>query len=112
MKLSVIVPVYNEENTIKIVIEKVKKVKLKGILKEISRDDKTVNSVIALLSIFLILTATSLIIDNLMTIGFGFLSYLEVLKPGISLVLNLTEPIKWLLIGATGIIAIRTFRRS
>jgi len=34
-KLSVIIPVYNEENTIKIVIEKVKKVKLKGILKEI-----------------------------------------------------------------------------
>ncbi|MEK6947272.1 MAG: glycosyltransferase family 2 protein [Nanoarchaeota archaeon] len=34
-KLSVIIPVYNEEKTIKIIIEKVKKVKLKGISKEI-----------------------------------------------------------------------------
>ena len=34
-KLSVIIPVYNEKSTIKIVIEKVKKVKLKGMSKEI-----------------------------------------------------------------------------
>ncbi len=34
-KLSVIMPVYNEEKTIKAVIEKVKKAKLKNILKEI-----------------------------------------------------------------------------
>ena len=35
LKLSVIIPVYNEEKTIKKVIEKVKKVKLKNISKEI-----------------------------------------------------------------------------
>ena len=35
LKLSVIIPVYNEENTIKNVIDKVKKVHIKGISKEI-----------------------------------------------------------------------------
>ena len=35
LKLSVIIPVYNEENTIKRIIDKVKKVKLSGIKKEI-----------------------------------------------------------------------------
>lgn len=85
---------------------------VKGILKEITKDDKTVNSVIMLLSIFLILTVTSLIIDNLMAMGYSFLSYLEIFKPGINLILSLTEPIKWILIGAAGIIAIRTFKRG
>lgn len=85
---------------------------IKGILKEISKDDKTVNSVIILLSIFLILTTTSLVIDTLMTMGYSFLIYLEIFKPGINLVLSLTEPVKWILMGAVGIIAIRTFRRG
>ncbi|MEK6934648.1 MAG: hypothetical protein AABW46_02110 [Nanoarchaeota archaeon] len=74
------------------------------------KDKKSVESFTSLVDIFILVLVGLMIIEFALATENSFVSYIEVIKPGFDLIMQLFDYLKWILVVLIGVVALKNIK--
>ncbi len=83
---------------------------LSAFLQNVTKDEKSINSFISLLDIFILALVGAKVIEYCLAIGNNILNYIGVLAPAFELVIDVFKYLQWILVILLAVVALKKYK--